>query len=974
MSAPHERQGTRLAPGSLRFSFNGRALTARSGDTVASALLANDIRLVGRSVKTRRRRGILTAGPEEPNALVTVGSGREVIPNIPATQLIVTEGMQVRSQNTWPSPGFDVASVLQLGGGLFSAGFYYKTFFWPSWHAYEPLIRRLAGLGAAPRASNLPSPAVEHFACDTLIAGGGPAGLLAARTAARAGAHVVLCEREPFLGGELEFEPATLEGLPAGQWIGGMIGELRRLKVRLLTDTTVVSNDGDRYVAHSEPGGLPGRNSVYHIRARRFVVAMGAVERPMVFAANDLPGTLLLGAAERYLTRYGVRVGLNAVIGANHNRVYPAALRLSAAGMRIRMIVDSRGEASISDAATRDFREKLIRSGVECLTAHSIVAAKGRTEVRGAEIRAIAGSDPGRTVDCDCILTSGGWTPVLHAADQGGGQKSYSDSLGAFVPDNQPPDRVCIGAARGSFELAALCNEVVRTFARDPESAEAVSVSGGDPTPQWLPFWMPEAARSREKLEFVDFQNDVTVADLRVAVEEGYTDIEHAKRFTALGFGTDQGRLGGTTGAAILAHLQERPLREVGASRLRAPYQPVTMRSVAELRSGNRLRATRVTPLHDWHVEHGAVMESTGLWKRPRCYDPKGAGLAEAALKEAKRVREHGGIADASTLGKIEICGPDAASFLDYVYLTKASTIAVGRSRYAVNLREDGMVLDDGLILRLSSDRFRLTTSTSHAEHMLSHFEFWRATAWANAAVAITDVSEAWSVIAIAGPKSREALARSVDAESAMKVAALRHMEFASVTCRGIAMDILRATFSGELGFEIHCPPDAALSVWSGLIGDGWQPYGLDAMDTLRIEKGYLTHAEISGQVTPYDLGLHSQLARDGDFIGRELLSRPAFHEPDRPRLVGLRTRDKGARLNGGAQIVLASRRSESRGYVTSSAFSPALGEWVALGLVSRTIAEGQEVVASDPLRGTQTVVRVSPCVHFDPSGTRMRS
>ena len=957
MTGPQQRQGRRLTSGAIDFSFNGTRYKARAGDTVAAALIANGVRLIGRSVKARRRRGILTAGPEEPNALLTVVCGRELIPNVAATQLIVTEGLEVRSQNTWPSPDFDLASVLQLGGGVFSAGFYYKTFFWPSWKAYEPLIRRLAGLGPAPRSSSLPPPLVEHLSCDVLVAGAGPAGLFAARTAARTGATVVVCEREPFAGGELEFETATLEGLPAADWIRATLAELTRLDVRLLTDTTVVGSNGKQFVAHCEPGGIPCRSTVYKIRTRQFTIAMGAVERPMVFAENDLPGVMLLGAAERYLARYGVAVGRDVVICTNHNRAYAAAARLSAGGMRIRMVVDSRSDRDIRDPTARTQRDALIRSGVECRSGYFVAAATGRTEVRGAEIVTHSGSALRHTVTCDCILTSSGWTPALHAATQSGGEKSYASEIAAFVPGKQPHNRLCIGAAQGTFELGEICND-----------------AHGDPAPELIPFWRAKTARSQEKRQYVDFQNDVTVADLRVAMEEGFTDIEHAKRYTALGFGTDQGRLGGTNGAAILAELQNRPVAEVGTSRLRAPYQPMTLRSLAGVRSGTQLRVTRLTPLHEWHVDHGAVMESTGLWQRPRCYARDAGASPAVAYAEARRVRERGGVSDASTLGKIEICGPDAGAFLDYVYLTRASTLPVGRSRYGVNLREDGMVLDDGLILRLAADRFRVTTSTGHAEHMLSHFEFWRATAWSSAKLAITDVTDAWSTIAIAGPDSRDTLLKMVDAQAQATVAALKHMEFTHASYNGFPVVILRATFSGELGFEIHCPPEQAVALWQTLVGGGLQPYGLEAMDVLRIEKGYLTHAEISGQTTPYDLRMQSLTRREGDFVGRDLLARPAFHEESRPRLVGLRARDgQGRRFLGGAQIVQPARSDIARGYITSSTFSPTLGEWVGLGLVARAIKEGEDVLARDPVRNAETVLRVTPSIHFDPTGQRMR-
>jgi len=944
----------------LTFSFDGRQFEARQGDTAASALLAAGVKLIGRSVKARRLRGVLTAGPEEPNALLTVGTDPDVIPNVPATQLVLKDGMLLRSQNRWPSLRYDVASLLQAGGGLFSAGFYYKTFIWPSWHAYESLIRSLAGLGAAPGACNLPPVSVEHLSCDVLVAGGGAAGLTAARAAARSGARVVVCEREPVLGGELEFEDALIEGQPAATWVRSVVAELTALGVRQLLDTAVVGSGGGQVIAHAEPGGLAGRNSMYRIRPGKFVIAMGATERPLAFIDNDRPGVMLLGAAERYLARYGVKVGQSVVIFANHNRAYPAARRLHAAGIRVCAVVDSR--SAVSSPA----RDRLIRSGIECLTHHAVIAAKGGTTVTGAEVAERSGGKSARVIACDAILMSGGWTPAMHAATQDGGVRKYVPGIAAFVGDEQPAWRVSVGAANGVFELGAVIED-----ARRAQAGGDCAV--GDPTPELEPFWRADCPRSAEKRQFVDFQNDVTVADLRTAVEEGFTDIEHAKRYTALGFGTDQARLSGALGAAVVGELQGKTLGDVGTSRLRQPYHPITMRSLAGLKHGPTLRIERQTPLHDWHVSNGGVMESMGLWQRPRFYRENGDNAAAASIAEATRVRSTGGIADASTLGKIEVCGPDAAAFLDFVYMTRASTLKVGRSRYGVNLREDGMVLDDGLILRLAPDRFRVTTSTGHAGHMLSQFEFYRATDWGHAQLALTDVTDAWAVIAVAGPQSRHRVLETLDVESREAISALKHMDFCTGHFAGTALQVLRATFSGELGFEIHCNPDAAVPVWEKLIACGMRPYGLEALDTLRIEKGYLTHSELNGQTTPFDLGMQGLMKRDDDFVGRPLLQRPAFHESSRPRLVGLRAVERGAKFLGGAQITTRSDLSHPCGFITSSTYSPALNEWIGLALVARSIAEGAELLARDPVRHGETAVRVSSPVHYDSTGERMR-
>lgn len=980
MSCTPERRGLRLGEGHLSFVFDGRRYQAQQGDTASSALLAHGVRLMGRSVKARRPRGVLTAGPEEPNALITVGDVTAGIPNVPATQLVLRPGLILRSQNRWPSLRFDLASSLQAGGGLFGAGFYYKTFMWPSWRTYEPAIRRLAGLGEAPETCHLPQASVEHLSCDVLVAGGGVAGLLAARAAARTGARVVICEREPALGGELEFESATIEGSVALEWVGTVTAELRSHRARLLLDTAVVGSRGGQVIAHAEPGGLPGANTLYRIRPRALIIATGAVERPLAFTDNDRPGVMLLGAAERYLARYGVRVGVNAVICANHNRAYAAAARLAAGGLHVQAIVDTRPERTVvADAGISKLRDRLIRSGVECLCDHSIIAARGRLTVTGAQIGPHTSSGYARVIACDTILVSGGWTPNTHAALQEGGVGRYVAGIAAFVADKQPESRISAGAANGTLELAAICAEACALGQHAARTAGLAVESGprpeacGDPAPNLIPFWRTPAPRVTEKRQFVDFQNDVTVADLRTAIEEGFSDIEHAKRYTALGFGTDQGRLAGVLGAAIIAELRGETLDRVGTSRLRPPYHPVTLGSLAGLRTDAALRVTRRTPLHDWHLAHGGVLEPTGLWMRTRHYGGPGGDAEKVAAAEALSVRVTGGIADASTLGKIDIAGPDAAAFLDYVYMTRASTLKPGRSRYAVSVREDGMVLDDGLLLRLAPDRYRATTSTGHAGEMLSHLEYWRAAEFGDRALAISDVTEAWAVISVAGPRSREVVLSVLDDASRPAVAALVHMDLATAEFRGTELIVLRASFSGELAYELHCRPDSAVSLADSLGAAGLKPYGLEALDILRLEKGYLTHAELSGQTTPYDLEMHGLLRRPGRFVGRDLLDRPAFHAPSRPRLCGIRPVDRRATFLAGAQLVTADDRTHPRGYVTSAAFSPVLRECIGLALVARSVAEGTELIARDPLRQGDTVVRLSPIVHFDPAGQRMR-
>jgi heterotetrameric sarcosine oxidase alpha subunit len=977
-----KRVGARLEAETLRFTFDGRRLEGQRGDSAASALLAAGVRLLGRSVKYRRPRGLLAHGPEEPNALLSVGTAPTVIPNVSAPQLELAEGMVLRSQNRWPSLRYDLASLLQAGGGFLGAGFYYKTFIWPSWRSYETLIRSLAGLGEAPGAAALPPPAIEHLSCDVLVGGAGPAGLAAALAAARAGAKVVLCEREPELGGELDFEGATIEGRRGADWIGHAESELVRLGVRILMQAAIVGGSDGLVIAHAEPGGLAGRNALYRIRPKRFVMAFGAVERPIAFVDNDRPGVMLLGAAERLLARYGVRAGQRPILFGNHDRLYIAATRLLAAGVRVAALIDTRASASVeSRPALEHTRAELERAGVECLAGHAVLAAEGAFGVRAAAVAPLADPAHARRLECDAILVSGGWTPAVHAGLHEGGARRFVAEAQAFVAGSQPPWRRNAGAAAGAFDLAGALSDGRAAGERAAFDAGAAGAAGpvpvatGDPPPALAAFWRSPATPADEKRQFVDLQNDVTVSDLRQALAEGFIDIEHVKRYTTLGVGTDQGRSGGALGAAILAELKGEAVDAVGVSRPRPPYHPVTLGSLVGHRHGAQLRVTRRTPLHEWHEAHGGVLEPAEYWMRTRYYRANGADAATAGIAEAACVRRHGGVLDGSTLGKIEIAGPRAAEYLDRLYLTKASTIKLGRARYMVNLREDGMVLDDGIVLRLAEDRFLATTGSGHAEHMLAHFEHYRDTEWSGADVALANVTEAWAVIVVAGPRSRVALSAVLGPGWQGPLAALKHMDFTTGQFHGGELRALRASFSGELAFELHCRPASALPLWQALVDAGLPPYGLEALDILRIEKGYLVGSEMNGQATPYDLGMAALVALGNDCVGRALLDRPAFHAPARPILVGVRAIDGKAVIQGGAQLTTAEEPGAPLGYVSSSAYSPALGEWIGLAFVARGFAaEGTTLLARDPLRDSDTSVRVTPAVHFDPAAQRMKS
>lgn len=974
MTASPTRRGSRLGTASVTFTFDGRRLQCLEGDTAASALLANGVRLLGRSVKYRRPRGLLTAGPEEPNALFTVRVGVDQQPNVPAPRLVIADGLQIDSQNRWPTLRFDMASLLGLGGSLWGAGFYYKTFMWPSWRSYESMIRRLAGLGSAPQSCSLPAPATEHLLCDVLVVGAGAAGLAAAQSAATSGARVVVCEREPVCGGELEFEAAEIDGMPGSEWVASMHARLAARGVRFLLDTAVVGGSGSHVVAHRDIVGRSQAATVFRIEARSVVIATGAVERPIAFANNDRPGVMLLGAAERLLAGFGVKVGRRVVLFGNHDRLYAAARRLMAGGVDVAAIVDVRPRSPDLQIADIEAR------GTQCLFRSTVIAAAGSPELRAATVSPLDAPQRMTRIDCDAILVSGGWTPAIHAGLHEGGVRQHAKDLESFVVRDGPRWRLICGAAHGELELsqvlgsghAAGLGAASQVQAAEP-TEHAVPVARGDATPRLLPFWRSPAHRADEKFQFVDMQNDVTVADLRQSLAEGFHDIEHVKRYTALGFGTEQGRTSTVLGAAIVAELSQRSLAEVGISRTRAPFQPTTLTTLCGNRHGLALRPERRTPLHDWHAGHGGMLESMGLWMRPRFYQHNGRDAFTAGVCEAMRVREHGGIADGSTLGKIEVVGRDAAAFLDRLYLTPASTLRVGRSKYMVMLREDGMVMDDGIVLRTADDRFLATVSSGHTGHVLSHLEYWRDRGFADRHVALADVTEAWSVIVVAGPRSADTLGSVLGSEWLTELSRLKHMGFSDGYWQGRELRVLRASYSGERAYELHCRASISVALWEALNAAGLMPYGLEAMDVLRVEKGYLSSTEMSGQTTPSDLGMHSMLKMGNACLGRELLDRPAFEDLDRPRLVGLQAVDAKSEFYSGAQLTRPDETRRACGYVTSSVYSPTLKQWIALALVARSVGQGSELLARDPVRDRQTRVCVSSQVHLDPAGERMK-
>ncbi len=977
---------------SLRFRFDGRGHEGHPGDSLASALLANGIRLVGRSFKYHRPRGILSAGSEEPNALVRLGEGAYAEPNCRATMAPLRAGLCAASQNCWPTLAFDLLALNGLLSPIFPAGFYYKTFKWPAvfWtQVYERLIRRAAGLGEAPLAPNPDRYDKRHAHCDVLVVGGGPAGLAAALAAGRAGARVILVDEQMRLGGRLLVERLEIEGAPALAWAVRTEAELSSLpEVTLLPRTTAFGYYDHNLVALLEEV-LPGaaaeerpRQRLWTVRANEVVLATGSIERPLAFADNDRPGVMLAGAVRSYLNRYAVAPGARAVVFTTGDDAWQTARDLVAAGVPVAAMVDAR------NAPDHPLAPSLRAAGVDTLAGHVVTRALGGAGLAAVEVMRL---EPGgvtgaaRRIDCDLLAISGGWQPAVHLHSQTGARPVYDPELQAFRPGEPRQRERSAGAAAGHLALAA-CLET--GFAAGAAAAAAAGHGDGVPPPApecaaeplrpGLDLWAVPAAGKAGK-SFVDFQNDVTVEDVALAHREGYRSVEHLKRYTTLGMGTDQGKTGNLVGLALMAGLEGQPLEAVGTTTFRPPYVPVTLGALAGAEVGAHFRPLRLTPMHDWHTAAGAEFIDAGLWRRPRYYPRPGEDLLAATLREARAVRESVGLVDVSPLGKIDVQGPDAALFLDRLYCNPLRRLAVGKARYGLMLREDGMVLDDGTVSRLGETTYYVTTTTANAALVMAHMEFHRQAVWPELAVEVTSITDQWAGMALAGPQSRALLGRAAGGAD-VSDAALPFMGVMAATIAGCPVRLFRISFSGELAYEIHTPADYGTRVWQAVFEAGASQqivaYGTEAMGALRIEKGHVAGAELDGRTTPMDLGLGRMVSRNKDYVGRAALDRPAQADPMRPRLVGLVAKDGRSSIRSGAQIVAepAARPPVAmQGHVTSADFSPTLEQPIALALVAGgPERKGETLYAAYPLRGQATEVIVTDPVFVDPEGRRL--
>lgn len=981
----------------VSFQFDGKQFTGFAGDTLASALLANGVRIFGRSFKYHRPRGVFSAGVEEPNALVQLREGPQMEPNLRATQIELFDGLVANSQNNWPSLDFDVGAVNNRLSALFPAGFYYKTFMWPAamWMNYEHVIRRAAGLGESPEHEDPDRYEKQYCHCDVLVVGAGPAGIAAATVAANSGARVVLLDDQPEIGGSINNFCASVGDESLRNWSQQCADALSKASnVTVLKRTTAFGYYDDNLVAafervadhvsHSEPG--QPRQRLWWIRPRQVIFATGSIERPLVFGNNDLPGVMLASAAGTYADRYAVKAGSRAVVFTNNDSAYQSAAAMARVGVNVETVIDARGQGPGASAL-----EAIRGHNINVLSGYVVTEAKssrGTKGVSGARLARLANDgqsisgDDGE-VSCDVICVSGGWTPSLHLHSQSQGKIRYDAEIAAFVPAEPTQATHSVGAAAGYFATSQAIMTAVQA------SSKALNACGIEPAPIDLPeigdvheqpirpLWVVPRVKGSKLKRFVDLQNDVTASDIELAVREGYADVEHLKRYTTLGMGTDQGRTSNVNGLAILGALTSREIPEVGTTTFRPPFSPVTLGALAGREIGHEFAPLRRTPLHQWHVDHGATMVNVGLWQRAQYYQNENETMWDAIWREARAVRNGVGIVDVSTLGKIEVRGRDAAEFIHRIYLNRFKKLAVGRIRYGFMLREDGHIMDDGTTTHIVQDHFYTTTTTANAGAVMAHLEFYAQTVWPELHVHLTSVTDQWAGMALAGPRAREVLAAAcpdIDCSND----GLPFMGYTEGHIAGALVRLFRMTFSGELAYEIHTASDHMVSVWETVLEAGKAcditPYGTEAMAILRIEKGHVVGSELDGRTVPADFGFGG-MAKEDDFVGRRSLERPAMNK-SRKTFVGL-VSDNGEAIPRGAQIIAdpdAPTPIPMLGHVTSNCYSPNLEKEIGLAL----ILDGDNLkdtllYASSPLVNKTVPVRVTEPVFIDPEGERAR-
>ncbi|WP_248322873.1 sarcosine oxidase subunit alpha family protein [Caballeronia sp. Sq4a] len=994
-------QKDRLATGgrinraiALTFTFNGKTYQGYQGDTLASALLANGQHFVARSWKYHRPRGIVTAGVEEPNAVVQLEKGAYTVPNARATEVELYQGLVAESVNAKPNIENDRMAINQKFARFLPAGFYYKTFMWPRklWPKYEEVIRDAAGLGKAPEERDADRYDKCFAHCDVLVVGGGPSGLAAAYAAGLSGARVILVDDQRELGGSLLSCRAEIDGKPALHWVQKIEAELRTMPdVKILSRSTAFGYQDHNLVTVTQrlTDHLPvsmrkgTRELMWKVRAKRVILATGAHERPIVFGNNDLPGVMLASAVSTYLHRYAVLPGRNAVVFANNDDAYQCALDLKAAGAQV-TVVDPR-PAETKGALPAAAR----RYGVRVMNNAVVTAAHGKLRVSSVEVASYANGAVGAKqadLPCDLVAMSGGWSPVLHLFAQSGGKAHWHEEKACFVPGKAMQAETSVGACAGDFTLARGIRfgleagaEAARAAGHIVARTQPVKVAEIAEAPI-MPLWLVGGRElaTRGPKQFVDFQNDVSAADIYLAAREGFESVEHVKRYTAMGFGTDQGKLGNINGMAILAQALGKTIPETGTTTFRPNYTPVTFGTFAGRELGEFLDPVRKTAIHEWHVQNGAKFEDVGNWKRPWYYPKGGEDMHAAVARESLAVRQSVGILDASTLGKIDIQGPDAAKLLNWVYTNPWSKLEVGKCRYGLMLDENGMIFDDGVTVRLAEHHYMMTTTTGGAARVLTWLERWLQTEWPDMRVRLASVTDHWATFAVVGPNSRKVL-QKVCQDIDFANAAFPFMSYRDGTVAGASARVMRISFSGELAYEVNVPANVGRAVWEAIMEAGAEfditPYGTETMHVLRAEKGYIiVGQDTDGSMTPFDLGMGGLVAKSKDFIGKRSLTRSDTAKAGRKQFVGLLTDDPSFVLPEGSQIVAGPFQGDTApmlGHVTSSYYSPVLKRSIALAVVKGGLDKIGETVTIPLASGKQINAKITSSVFYDSEGAR---
>ncbi len=944
----------------ISFKFNGSTYYGFKGDTLASALLANDIHLVGRSFKYHRPRGIMTAGSEEPNAIVQLhDNSSRTEPNVRATEVEIYEGLEASSQNCWPSVNFDVGGINNFLSPILPAGFYYKTFMWPAsfWEKYEYFIRKSAGLGKSP---NKPDPDIyehKYIHCDVLVIGAGISGVMAAKIAAKNNLKTLLVDEKPNLGGSTIYQNSNhfkINNQNSGSWLEKEINEIKKLEnLEIKTRTTVAAYHGYNFLLARQnlTDHLPieqrknkTRHRLLKIRAKKVVTATGSIERPMIFDNNDRPGILLSSAIKKYADYFGIACGEKNILFTNNDSAYETAISLIQKGINIEAIIDNREEIN----------SKLIyeveKNNIKIFKGFTVIDTSGYKRINKISIMQL--SKDGQKVvgsqinlSCDCLGISGGWTPAVHLFTQSGGKLRFREEDQVFIPNTYPSDQLSIGACNGNLTLDEILRttpESLRKFlnvkSSDYDNLEVLSEANKFKRNIWL---LPSNKVLGKTKSFVDYQNDATSKDIKLALREGFRSIEHVKRYTTTGMGTDQGKLGNMHALGIISETAGTKMGELGTTTFRPPYTPLTFGTIVGRNVGEYFDVIRKTPLHDWHVDNNAEFENVGQWKRAWYYPRNTEDMHQAVQRESKAARASAGILDASTLGKIDIQGTDASEFLNRVYTNAWSKLAIGKCKYGLMLNEDGMVYDDGVTTRLGENHYIMTTTTGGAANVMSKLEDYLQTEWPELDVYLTSVTDHYATISVCGPNCKKIISKIIT-DVDFSDENFPHMSFKNVKIGKISCRVMRISFTGELSYEINVQANYGKSVWEKCMEAGKEfnitPYGTETMHLLRAEKGFIiVGQDTDATMTPIDLQMDWIVSKKKyDFIGKRSLYRSDTIREDRKQLVGLLTDNPDEVLEEGAQIVGDIKKSpiEMLGHVTSSYFSPNLRKSIALGVV----------------------------------------